>query len=182
MARTQEQAVRNLHPEREGNVPVRGPGALGSLRSEMNRLFDRFGGSAANAVEDVRSPADLFDPFGWAFGGLEPTLGRSDLSETDEGYELEVDLPGLRRDDVAVDYANGTLTISGERSDEREDKRKGYYLSERSYGSFRRSFRVPEDVQPDKIDAQFKDGVLTVRLPRSEEAQNTSRRIEISES
>lgn len=181
MARNQEQAVRAVEPERNGNVPVRGPGPWGSLRSEVNRLFDRFGGRSTSPVEDVRSPADLFDAFGWPFGGLEPAFGRSDLSETDEGYELEVDLPGLGRDDVAVDYANGTLTISGERSDEREDKRKGYYLSERSYGSFRRSFRVPEDVQPDQIDAQFRDGVLTVRLPRSEEAQKTSRRIEVSD-
>lgn len=179
MARNQDQAVRAVEPEREGNVPVRGPGGLGSLRSEMNRLFDRFGGRPANAVEDVRSPADLFDPFGWAFGGLEPALGRSDLSETDEGYELEVDLPGLKREDVAVDYANGTLTISGERSDEREDKRKGYYLSERSYGSVRRNFRAPESVKIEDIRAEFKDGVLSLIMPKTEEAQRSSRRIEV---
>lgn len=181
MARNQEQAVRTLHPEQEGNVPVRGAGPWGSLRGEMNRLFDRFGGRSGNPVDDVRSPADLFEAFGWPLGETAPAFGSSDLSETDGGYELEVDLPGLKREDVAVDYANGTLTISGERSDEREEQRKGYYLSERSYGSFRRSFRVPEDVQPDRIDAQFKDGVLTVTLPRSEESQKTTRRIEISD-
>ncbi len=167
--------------ERDANVPVRGPGAFGSLRSEMNRLFDRlYGGRSNDLIENVRSPTDLFEAFGSPLGRMESALGQTDLSETDEAYELEVDLPGLKRDDVAVDYSSGMLTISGERADEREDKRRGYHLTERSYGSFRRSFRVPDNVEPDRIEARFTDGVLTVRLPKSEDAQRSSRRIEIS--
>lgn len=162
--------------ERDANVPVRGPGALDSLRSEMNRLFDRFYGEGSQGLEE-RTPTDVFD----VFGRMESSLGPSDLSETDEAYELEVDLPGLKRDDVAVDYSSGMLTISGERSDEREDKRRGYHLSERSYGSFRRGFRVPDNVEPDRIEARFTDGVLKVHLPKSEDARRNSRRIEVSE-
>ncbi len=169
--------------ERGGNVPVRGAGALGALRGEMNRLFDRFyGGRTQDMVEDVRPHMDPFEGFGWPFGRGESVLGQTDLSETDEAYELEVDLPGLKRDDVQVDYSSGMLTISGERADEHEDQRRGYYLSERSYGSFRRSFRVPENVESERIEARFRDGVLTVRLPKSEDAQRSARRIEISES
>lgn len=167
--------ARNEIARERGSVPVRGPGAFGSLRNEMNRLFDRFYGGDSNEL-DVRSPLDVFE----AFSRLESGLGQSDLSETDDAYELVVDLPGLKRDDVAVDYSSGMLTISGERSDEREDKRRGYHLSERSYGSFRRSFRVPDNGEPDQIEARFQDGVLTVRLPKSHDAQRTSRRIEIS--
>lgn len=156
-------------------IPVRG-GGLSSLRSDINRLFDRFGGARrSDAWPDLWS----WDPFAgleWPAGGA---LGKADLSETDEGYELQVDLPGMNKGDVKVDLSDGIVTISGERSDEREDKRKGYYLSERSHGSVRRSFRVPESVETDRIKAQFKDGVLTLTMPRSEEAQKNARRIEV---
>ena len=159
------------------SVPVRSGGGLTSLRDEINRLFDRIPGG--------RRRGDAWpDPWSWdPFAGLEwPAgggLGKTDLSETDEGYELQVDLPGMKKDDVSVDLSDGILTISGERSDEREDKRKGYYLSERSYGSVRRSFRVPESVDTDRIGAEFRDGVLTLTMPRTEEAQKSKRRIEV---
>lgn len=169
-------------PERREEVPVRGPGAVASLRNEMNRLFDRFSGRrSGDLVGPDRFPTDVFDFFDWPFGRTEATtFGQTDLSETSEGYELEIDLPGMKRDDVSVDYADGVLTISGERTDDHEEKRKGYYLSERSYGSFRRTFRVPDSVEADRISAHFNDGVLTVRLPKSEEAQKNSRRIEVN--
>ena len=180
-------------PERTGDreIPVRG-GGLGSLRSEMNRLFDRFSGRGVPSRAG-RRPAELWGPdelwFGrdpfelldTVFGAPGGSFGYADLSETDEGYELQIDLPGMKKDDVAIDYSDGILTISGERSDEREDKRKGYYLSERSYGAYERSFRVPDSVEPDRIAAEFRDGVHTVKLPKSEEAQKSSRRIDVKE-
>lgn len=177
-------------PERRGgtDIPVRG-GGLGSLRGEMNRLFDRFAGrrvpTRARRGTDLWAPDELWgrDPFELldnAFGAVE-SFGHADLSETDAGYELQVDLPGMKKDDVAIDYSDGILTISGERSDEREDQRRGYYLSERSYGAYERSFRVPESVEPDNISAEFRDGVLTVKLPKSEEARKSSRRIDVKE-
>lgn len=190
MVRSNENVSRM--PERQAGreVPVRG-GGLSSLRTEMNRLFDRFGGRGA-APSGGRRTGDLaaFDPFGrdpfellesaLAEGGLE-SFGRADLSETEEAYELQVDLPGMKKDDVQVDYSDGILTISGERRDEREDERKGYYLSERSYGAYRRSFRVPENVDHDAISARFSDGVLTVKLPKTEESRETARRIDIKD-
>ena len=173
MARN-EPTVTRMPNRDERNVPVRGPGAIGGLRNEINTLFDRFAGRDRLSRE-LRDPFDVFD---WPLA-RESVVAQADLSETDEAYELQVDLPGMKKDDVAVDYANGVLTISGERTDEREDKRKGYYLSERSYGSFQRAFRVPEGVLTDAVEAKFDDGVLTVTLPKSEEARRHSRRIEV---
>jgi len=162
-------------PERTNReVPVRGPGAVGSLRNEINQLFDRVMGRERQ-LADPRDPWDLLE---WPLSGA-GTFAQSDFSETDDAYELQVDLPGLSRDDVSVDYANGVIRISGERSDEHEDKRKGYYISERSYGAFHRSFRVPEDVKMEDIRARFDNGVLTVSLPKSEEARKDARRIEV---
>ncbi|MDZ7828549.1 MAG: Hsp20/alpha crystallin family protein [Halofilum sp. (in: g-proteobacteria)] len=162
-------------------VPIKSGGGIASLRNEINRLFDHFthGGRRGEAMPDVWS-RDPFAGFEWpAVTTGERTFGRADLSETDTGYELQVDLPGMKKEDLSVDLADGMLSISGERSDEREDKRKGYYLCERSYGSVQRSFRVPESVDPKKIKAEFKDGVLTLAMPRSEEARKKTRQIEV---
>jgi HSP20 family protein len=189
MARTEQNVTRMPEREAEGNIPVRG-GGVSSLRNEINRLFDRFGGRGvaprnARRATDLWSPEDLWfgrDPFDLlesAVGGVMESFGHADLSETDDAYELQVDLPGMKKDDVAVDYSDGVLTISGERKDEREDKRKGYYLSERTYGSYQRSFRVPESVDHENIKAQFSDGVLTISLPKTQQAQQTSRRIDV---
>lgn len=128
-----------------------------SLRDEINRLFDEWPALSVG----------------------EENLGHADLSETDGNYELQIDLPGMKKDDITVDLSHDILTIAGERSDEREDERKGYHLSERSYGSVRRRFRVPESVNVDDIQAEFKDGVLTLTMPKTEEAQKSARRIDV---
>lgn len=191
MARN-DSTVSRMPERRSGrDIPVRGAG-VSSLRNEINRLFDRFSGRgmASRTGRRAAEPWGLDDP--WlgrdpfelldsAFGAAAASFGHADLSETDEGYELQIDLPGMKNDGVAVDYSDGILTVSGERSDEREDRRKGYYLSERSYGVYERSFRVPDSVEPDDIGAEFRDGVLTVTLPKSEEARRSSRRIDVRE-
>ena len=176
--------------QQKTQVPVRSSsGGLKSLREEMNHLFDRFSNAQWPHFGRRRGDEAMGEP-GWGldpFAGLEmPSLwnmdrdlGRADLSETDEGYELQLDLPGMKKDDINVELTEGLLTVSGERSDEREDERKGYYLSERSYGSVRRSFRVPESVRIEDIKAQFNDGVLTLTMPKTEEAQKNARQIEI---
>ena len=192
MARSERNVTRMPERGADRDIPVRG-GGVSSLRNEINRLFDRFGGRSAaprsgRRATDLWSPEDLWfgrDPFdllesAFAGAGLE-SFGHADLSETEDAYELQVDLPGMKKEDISVDFSDGILTLSGERRDEREDKRKGYYLSERSYGAYQRSFRVPESVKHDDISAQFSDGVLTVTLPKTEEAQKTSRRIDVEE-
>jgi HSP20 family protein len=102
-----------------------------------------------------------------------------DLVEKDGGYEITAELPGLDEKNVEVKLSNHTLTITGEKSEEKEDKRKDYYLSERRYGSFQRSFQLPEGVDADKIDAQFAKGVLTVKLPKTAEAKKAEKKITV---
>jgi HSP20 family protein len=147
-----------------------------SLRREVDRLFEDFSGGL------WRSPfgGSLFDigPFRRveaAFGAV-PAV---DVTETDKGYEITVDLPGMEEKNIDVKVANGILTIKGERHDEKEEKKKDYYVRERSLGSFERSFQVPDGVDSDKIDASFKKGVLTIALPKTAAAQKAEKKIEV---
>ncbi|MFN4021608.1 MAG: Hsp20/alpha crystallin family protein [Hydrogenophilus thermoluteolus] len=100
-----------------------------------------------------------------------------DIEENENGYLIKADLPGLAKDDVHVTLENGVLSISGERKQEKEEKDKKYHRVERVYGRFVRSFTLPEDADPDQIFAQFKDGVLEVRIGKSEAVK--PKRIEI---
>lgn len=87
--------------------------------------------------------------------------------ETGAGYEVTVELPGILEKDIAVKFADGTLTISAEKHEDREEKKANYFLSERHYGTFERSFRVADGVEADKVEANFKNGVLKVMLPKN---------------
>jgi HSP20 family protein len=94
-----------------------------------------------------------------------------DITEDDKEYIVKAELPELKKDEVKVTVENGELTISGERKFEKEEKGKKYHRIERSYGSFMRSFTLPESVNGDKVAADFKDGVLKVHLPKDEKAK-----------
>ena len=102
-----------------------------------------------------------------------------DITESDKAYEITAELPGLDEKNIEVKLANGSLTIKGAKQEEKEEKEKDYYLHERLFGSFGRSFRVPEGVDTSKIEATFNKGVLTVKLPKSAEAQKAEKKIEI---
>jgi len=80
---------------------------------------------------------------------------------------------------IEVKVADGVLTMKGEKQEEKEEKKKDYYLQERSFGSFQRSFELPDSVDPDKIEASFKKGVLTVKMPKKVEAQKPAKKIEV---
>jgi HSP20 family protein len=101
-----------------------------------------------------------------------------DLVETDDHYLLKADLPGMKQDDVSIEFNDGTLTIAGERKAEYERKEKGFFRLERSFGKFSRSLTLPEGIDPDKIAAEFHDGVLEVTIPKPE--QRKPRRIEVA--
>jgi HSP20 family protein len=147
---------------------------LGHLRREIDRLLDDW--------SSWRRPfgRTLFDvePFwrGAAEWGGVPAV---DIAENEKEYEINAELPGMDEKDIDVKFADGRLTIKGEKREEKEEKDKNYYLSERRYGSFQRSFQVPDGVDTDKIEANFKNGVLTVRLPKSAEAQKREKKIAI---
>src|SRR5262249_6712975 len=102
-----------------------------------------------------------------------------DVTEREKDYEITAELPGLDEKDIEVKVANGVLTIKGEKKDEKEEKQKDYYLSERRYGSFLRSFQLPEAGDEAKIKGGYAKGALTVRLPKSAKAQEAEKTIPI---
>lgn len=102
-----------------------------------------------------------------------------DLVERNGGYELQVELPGMTKDQIDIKFADGMMTIKGEKSAERVEDKEDYYLQERSYGSFQRTFRVPASVDADKIEAKFENGLLKVTLPKSAAAIKQERKIEV---
>jgi HSP20 family protein len=97
-----------------------------------------------------------------------------DITEDDKEYLIKAELPEVKKEDVKVTVENGTLTMTGERKFEKEEKDKKYHRIERAYGSFMRSFTLPEGAAGDKVSADFKDGVLKVHLPKSAEAKPKS--------
>lgn len=149
------------------------PASFQSLRKEIDRLFDDF-----NLLRSTRSIFD-FDlqhlSSGW------PNAPAVDLAEKENEYEITAELPGIDAKNVEIKLANHTLTIKGEKTEEKEEKKKDYYLSERRYGSFQRSFQLPHGVDVNGIEASFGKGVLTVKLPKTTEAREAGKNIAVKE-
>ncbi len=103
-----------------------------------------------------------------------------DISEDDKEYRIKAELPEVKKEDVKVTAEAGTLTIMGERKFEQEEKGRRYHRVERAYGSFGRSFSLPDDASPAKVSAEFKDGVLTVHLMKDEKAKPQEVEVKIS--
>lgn len=101
-----------------------------------------------------------------------------DIAENENHFVLQAELPGMNREDIQVSLEDGVLTVSGERKFESEKEGKNYLHRERTYGSFTRSFRMGKNVQADKISAAYKDGILTITLPKAEEVK--PRQIEVT--
>jgi HSP20 family protein len=148
---------------------------LARLRAEMDRLFDDFFTTAAWPFGRSRL-MEPFRAFERAFGTTMPAV---EIVETDNAYELKAEVPGLDEKDVEVTLSDDVLTIKGEKKEERDEEKAGVRYSERRFGSFERSFRLPETVEQDKIAASFKNGVLTVTLPKAPEAAKPTKKIEI---
>lgn len=148
-----------------------------SLRREIDRLFEDFRPGRWPTFGRM-SGFDFARPQLAGFG-LAPA---TDMVEKDGAYEIAAELPGLDENDVEVSVANGAITIRGQKTESREETEKSYHLSERRYGSFRRTFPVPDDVEEDRIEASFAKGVLTVTLPRSQAKQASEKKISIKAS
>lgn len=104
---------------------------------------------------------------------------RTDIAETEKGYELTADLPGMKDGDVDISVSSDVLTITGERNYERESDGRSVHLSERGFGTFKRSFSLPDDVDQDHIQARLINGVLDIHLPKTEEVAPASRQIKV---
>jgi HSP20 family protein len=162
-------ALRDLTPWRAA-TPARREESwpFGAFR-DFDRMFDEvFNGFGAAAPWWRGSPAQA--------GMLTPRL---DVAETDKGYEIAVELPGIDEKDVEVTLAEGVLTIKGEKKAEKEEKNGGRIHVERSFGSFCRSLSLPDDADPEKTDARFDKGVLTVTVEKRADVKPAARRIEV---
>ena len=148
-----------------------------TLRNQIDRLFHDFQTGFLQAPS-YRSLLDI-EPF-WRrdFGfNVTPAI---DIVEKEKAFEVTAELPGLDAKNVDIQLSDNVLTIKGEKQEEKEEKTKDRYVSERRYGSFRRSLQVPGSVDVDKIEANFKNGVLTVTMPKSPEAQKKQKTIPVS--
>jgi HSP20 family protein len=136
---------------------------LEELQTRMNRLFSD-------------TPAGRTDePF--VFADWAPAV---DIQETDKEYTVKADLPEVKKEDVKVELENGVLTIEGERKQEKEETGKRFHRVERQYGQFIRRFALPNEVDAAKVQAEFKDGVLNVKLPKSANGKGKSVEIKVA--
>lgn len=103
----------------------------------------------------------------------------ADASANDRHYEINIELPGVEAADIHVEVHDNVLTVHGEKREAREEKGKTWYFSERRFGAFNRSFRLPPDVSSDDVEATMNDGVLTLRIPKPAPAERSSRKIEV---
>lgn len=142
---------------------------LMKLQQDINRVFDNFwsrfdrSSSGSNGFLSVGTPS-------------------TDICDSGEAIEVSIELPGMVEKDIEVTLSRDTLTVKGEKKMEKEEKKEGYYLSERSYGSFYRNIPLPPGVDTDNVEAAFKNGVLIVTLPKTAEAQAQVKRIEVKAS
>lgn len=148
------------------NVPAPIDNPVAALQRDIGRIFDDF-------WTRMDRP---FGPPSTLFGGGWPM---TDVSESEKALEVSVELPGMDEKDIDVSLTEDALTIRGEKKSETEENEKGYYLSERSFGSFHRSIALPAGVDTSKVDAKFKKGVLTITLPKTPEAQEKVKRISV---
>ncbi len=139
---------------------------------EMNRMRDEMDQMMNTIVPGIASELSL------GRGAWNPAVN---IAETDDNYTITAELPGFNKNDFKVTYDNGFLSIRGERKKEKEDKGKEWHRIESYYGSFERSFYLPMPVKSEKIDAQYKDGILTLTLPKIEEKKPKNIEVKVSE-
>ena len=137
---------------------------LEEMSEKMSRALSHFG--FANGEKEALTSVD------WA-----PSV---DISETEKEYIIKAELPEVKKEEVKVSVENGVLTLQGERKQEKEEKGKKYHRIERSYGSFMRSFSIPDDADEAAVSAEFKDGVLSVHLRKSEKAKPKSIEVKVA--
>lgn len=145
---------------------------LESLHGEIDRMFDR-------AFRGFGFDRPFFGPGSLFARGDEAFKPRVDIAGTETEYTITAELPGVEEKDITLELNGDALIIRGEKQQEQESKDKGYYSVERSYGSFQRVLTVPADADTEGIKAAYKNGVVTVTLPRKKALQDETRKIEI---
>ena len=142
---------------------------LREMEEATQNRFNRFLAGFPNRIGSGETPS-------LAVADWSPEV---DISEDDHGYVLKADLPEMKKDDVRVTVEDGILCVSGERKGEKEDQKKKFHRIERSFGTFRRSFTLPEDADSTKVTADFHDGVLKVHLPTTPAARSKAIEVKV---
>jgi HSP20 family protein len=163
-------------PRAPAPAPARTSYAWQSFRDEMDRVFDRF--ASAFSMPSLRRMFEA-EPARRVESTFAFTMPAIDIAENDKSYKITAELPGLEASNVDISVSGDMLTIKGEKRQEKEEKNENYYLSERAFGSFHRSFTLPDGVDRDKISSELTKGVLTVTLPKTAEAQKHHKKIEV---
>ncbi|MBI2998075.1 MAG: Hsp20/alpha crystallin family protein [Deltaproteobacteria bacterium] len=163
-------AKQEKEKERRSVVPWRPFAEMARWEQGMERMFDDFFGRRLRPIWDERwwpsRSADISVPF-------------VDLYEEKDEIVAKVELPGIGKDDIQVNITDHLLTIRGEKKKEEETKEEDYYRSERAFGSFTRTLELPRAVQVEKAKASFKNGVLEIRLPKTEEAKRKEIKVKV---
>jgi HSP20 family protein len=177
--RTQGQTGTGLS-RRQGTSPVYGSGVMNPFAAmrrwseDMDRLFQDFGfGQLGFGASPFRELGALGNRIGSGQNDVSDWSPQVEAFRRGDKFVVRADLPGMKKDDVKVEVENNVLTISGERTDEHEENREGFYRSERSYGQFYRAIPLPEGVSADQCEATFKDGVLEVSLKAPQQREKS---------
>ncbi|RIJ36817.1 Hsp20/alpha crystallin family protein [Pontibacter oryzae] len=139
----------------------------------------RYNGMQENMPNSFSSMLDRFFNESVNSRNLTAFTPHVDACETERGFEIEAALPGVKKEDITIDFQEGKLTITGERRLEKKEEGRRYHMLETQYGSFSRTFYLPDNVNPDKIKAEFNDGILLVSIPKDEH-KTMKRQITIS--
>ncbi|UVL01156.1 Hsp20/alpha crystallin family protein [Pseudomonas sp. B21-048] len=157
------------------------------MSTELWRPFENLRQQIDHAFEDFGRGTGL-SPFGRGLFDVESLWRKEltgygmpavDITEKDKSFEITAELPGMDQKNIELKLSNGCLIIKGEKKEDKEEKRKGYHLSERHYGSFERVFNLPKGVDAEKIEASFRKGVLSISLPKKPEAMKADKVVPI---
>ncbi len=158
--------------KRETKVPA---------KVEASRLPWPFEAMEKRFEDFFRRPFSMVSPAWWP--GLRESLGEIapsiDIYEEGDDVVVKAELPGMKKEDIEVNLTEDSITISGEKKKEEKLEKKGYYRHERSYGTFARSFGLPSEVNTEEAKAEFRDGILEIRVPKTEEAKKKVRKVMI---
>jgi HSP20 family protein len=160
-------------PSSSKPAPVAAGSPFSDLRNQIDRVFEGF--FSGFPATFGRTALDITRPL--LAGGIQsPSV---EVKELADDFEITAELPGIDEKDIELSTQDGVLTLKGEKRSERREEKENLFLSERSYGTFMRSFRIPENVDPDRVSAQFEKGVLKVRLPKAPEKPSSAKKVAI---
>jgi HSP20 family protein len=172
--------AKDITPKRENGENKQAPAtafeSLTGLRDEMNHLFDEFFSGFERRTPSMFRGYEPGRLFAGRRGQMVPAV---DVSEDEKAITLTAELPGMKDEDVDVVLRDDMLTVRGEKKSEREEEKENYHLTERRYGSFERTFRLPDAADADRIEASIAEGVLTVTVPKRAEAKKAEKKIKI---